>query len=89
MQNYNLLIYFQSASLSGGGDKLASPYMAAQKPLLVTILKAVTQEVLNQSITTAVNIKTIIINMQIKKEKGKADWLYALYPFITECVRTL
>ena len=40
MQYYNLLIYFQSASLSGGGDKLASPYMAVQKPLLVTILKA-------------------------------------------------
>ena len=82
MQYYNLDNYFQSAYLSGGDVIFAAPYMAFQKPLLVTILKVVTQEVLNQSITTDVNINTIIINMQIKKEKGKADWLYALYPFL-------
>tara|TARA_R100001594_G_scaffold119319_1_gene154724 strand:+ start:1495 stop:1743 length:249 start_codon:yes stop_codon:yes gene_type:complete len=40
MQNYNMLIYFQVASLFGGGDKYASPYMAIRKPLLVTILKS-------------------------------------------------
>jgi hypothetical protein len=34
-----MLIYFQTAFLSGGDDKFASPYMAFQKPLLVTILK--------------------------------------------------
>ena len=39
MQDYNMLIYFQTAFLSGGGDKFASPYMAFQKPLLVTILE--------------------------------------------------
>ena len=39
MQYYNLLIYFQSAYLVGGGDKFASPYMAFRQPLLVTILK--------------------------------------------------
>ena len=39
MQHYNLLIYFQSAYLVGGGDKFASPYMAFRQPLLVTILK--------------------------------------------------
>ena len=31
MQYYNMLIYFQAASLSGGGDKFASPYVAVQK----------------------------------------------------------
>ena len=36
---YNLDNYFQSAYLSGGGVIFASPYMAVQKPLLVTILK--------------------------------------------------
>ena len=75
-----MLIYFQTALLSGGGDKFASPYMAFQKPLLVTIFKIAMQEVLNQSITTDINLCVIIINMQTKKEKGKADWLYALYP---------
>ena len=35
-----MLIYFQVASLFGGGDKYASPYMAIRKPLLVTILKS-------------------------------------------------
>ena len=39
MQDYNMPIYFQTAFLSGGGDKFASPYMAFQKPLLVTILE--------------------------------------------------
>ena len=52
MQHYNLLIYFQSAYLVGGGDKFASPYMAFRQPLLVTIFEIVMQEVLNQSITT-------------------------------------
>ena len=39
MQYYNLDNYFQSAYLSGGGVIFASPYMAFQKPLLVTILR--------------------------------------------------
>ena len=65
MQYYNLLIYFQSASLSGGGDKLASPYMAVQKPLLVTILNLVTLKVLNQPITSEENIKMNNYNIQI------------------------
>ena len=39
MQYYKLDNYFQSAYLSGGGVIFASPYMASQKPLLVTILK--------------------------------------------------
>ena len=35
IQYYNLLIYFQSVYLVGGGDKFASPYVAFRQPLLV------------------------------------------------------
>ena len=54
IQYYNLLIYFQSAYLVGGGDKFASPYMASRQPLLVTILKLVTLKDSNQTITSIV-----------------------------------
>ena len=40
MQYYNMLIYFQVASLSGGGDKFASPYMAVQRTPYSCHLKA-------------------------------------------------
>ena len=86
MQYYNLDNYFQSAYLSGGDVIFAAPYMAFQKPLLVTILKVVTQEVLNQSITTDVNINTIIINMQIKKGKGQSGLVICTLPFLKQNV---
>ena len=39
MQNYNMLIYFQVASLVGGGDKFASPYMVSDNPLQYHVIE--------------------------------------------------
>tara|TARA_Y100000034_G_scaffold110124_1_gene142002 strand:- start:400 stop:582 length:183 start_codon:yes stop_codon:yes gene_type:complete len=59
MQDYNMLIYFQTAFSSGGGDKFASPYMAFQKPLLVTILETITLKVSNQIIIAMESLRII------------------------------
>ena len=36
---YNMLIYFQSAYLVGGGDKFASPYMVSDNPLQYHVIE--------------------------------------------------
>ena len=71
MQYYNMLIYFQVASLSGGGDKFASPYMAFQKPLLVTILKTCNPK----SVKPNDYKRSNIINTNMRNANYKSDYV--------------
>ena len=69
MQYYNLDNYFQSAYLSGGGVIFASPYMAFQKPLLVTILRTCNPKSIKQ--TNYKRSKVINYNYKYASIKGK------------------
>ena len=89
MQHYNLLIYFQSAYLVGGGDKFASPYMASQKPLLVTIFKNYNAKSIKPNHYSYGKFNNYKLRYANKKGKGQSDLVLSTLPFCKQNVRTL
>ena len=62
-----MLIYFQVASLVGGGDKFASPYMVSDNPLQYHVIETCNPVSIKPNDYKRSKLIIVIINIQIKK----------------------